>query len=121
MRACDVWLRRDFLTRLVADQGGEWLSPTTSRTSGGLVELPAPCDHPAEDCPPHPAASEPVCCGEPMVHNSWTGEYECAAAYFALVDGGVLGDTGLRLDMTDLDADQRALVEHWQSRRVVPA
>lgn len=32
--------------------------------------------------------AELLCCGEPMVHNSGTGEYECAGAYFALVDEG---------------------------------
>lgn len=57
MRACETWLARDFLARRIGDDGGEWLSPTTARMPGGrLVELPAPCGHPAEDCPPHQLA-----------------------------------------------------------------
>lgn len=36
--------------------------------------------------------AEPECCNTPMVHNSWTDEWECADAYFALVDAGVFSD-----------------------------
>lgn len=73
MRACDVWMSRDFLIRRTAADGGEWLSTTTVRMpGGGLVELPAECEHPADDCPPHRVAVEPTCCGEPMVASTWT-------------------------------------------------
>lgn len=61
MRACQVWLDRDYLLRAAAEPGGEVLSATAARLpSGRLVELPAPCGHSADDCPPHQAAARPV-------------------------------------------------------------
>ena len=65
--------------------------------------------------------TEPTCCNEPMVHNSRTGEYECSAAYFGLLDDGLLSDVGgfaLAVDVESLDQDSRKLYEHWlESRR----
>jgi hypothetical protein len=40
---------------------------------------------------PHPPLTpEPLCCGDPMIHNSGTGMWECAAAYFDLTDSGAI-------------------------------
>lgn len=61
-------------------------------------------------------SAEPTCCGEPMVHNSFMEEYECADAYFALLDDGVLADCGgreLRVDPEDMTPEQRDLHKHW--------
>ncbi len=63
--------------------------------------------------------SEPVCCGEPMVHNSWAGHFECADAYFALTDDGVLVDDSLRIEWALLSDHQRERYEHWLAARVV--
>lgn len=61
-----------------------------------------------------PPAAEPTCCGEPMVHNSGTGKYECAAAFFALVDDKVITDDGFLLQEA-LSPRDRDLYDHWQS------
>ncbi|MFG1872178.1 hypothetical protein [Micromonospora arborensis] len=62
--------------------------------------------------------SEPGCCGTPMVRNSFTGQYECADAYFQLLDDGVLGGVP---DLSDTDAmndHQRDRYEHWKTTRI---
>lgn len=69
------------------------------------------------------AVPELECCGTPMVHNSFTGEYECADAYFLLVDEGALGEPGYG----DLDPGQLAdddvppslleALQHWRTSR----
>lgn len=58
---------------------------------------------------------EPTCCGVTMVHNSGTGQYECADAYFALVDDGVIWDYDppALCDPENVSAEHRALYEHW--------
>lgn len=66
--------------------------------------------------------SEPECCGKPMVHNSFTEEFECADAYFELLDDGVLDE--VIADRSDADAmndHQRERYEHWKSTRVPDA
>lgn len=66
---------------------------------------------------------EPECCGVPMVHNSYTEEYECADAYFFLVDEGALGDPEAPHLSPDqirwaLPTEQIDALRHWrQSRR----
>lgn len=67
---------------------------------------------------------EPVCCGEPMVHNCG-GWYECADAYFLLAsedaehpEDRVLGDTGLIVEMGELTDYQRERYDHWMAIRV---
>lgn len=57
--------------------------------------------------------TEPMCCGEPMVHNTWTGENECAEAYFRLLDDGVLGDVAQRSNISAMNDFQRGRYEHW--------
>lgn len=59
--------------------------------------------------------AEPRCCSTPMVHNSFTGQYECADAYFLLHDDGV--DPYL-VDADDLDAGHRVALEHWKASRI---
>jgi hypothetical protein len=68
--------------------------------------------------------TEPECCNTPMVHNSYTGEWECADAYLALVDEGVIGDYGdLRSEAVENGCAcsncraWRALYVHWQESR----
>ncbi|ATO14671.1 hypothetical protein CO540_13230 [Micromonospora sp. WMMA2032] len=50
-----------------------------------------------------------------MVHNSFTEQYECADAYFALLDDGVLSDCSPIGDdfaaMTEYQLDR---YEHWR-------
>jgi hypothetical protein len=55
-----------------------------------------------------------------MVHNSATGEYECADAYFGLLDDGILGEfgAGMCVEVDALTAHQRVLHEHWLAARV---
>ncbi|MCW6003938.1 hypothetical protein K1W54_04980 [Micromonospora sp. CPCC 205371] len=67
--------------------------------------------------------AEPMCCGTPMVHNSWTEEYECADAYFRLLDDGVLDGTLALLAVDDehLTPYQRERYEHWRTVRVPDA
>jgi hypothetical protein len=67
------------------------------------------------------SAAEPVCCGAPMVHNSATGEYECADAYFALYDDGLIGDYGLLVHLSELNDYERERYEHWRDVRVPDA
>lgn len=56
--ACRGWLDREFLVRDALTHGGELESPTAVRMPDGqVVDVPAPCDHPAEDCPPLPLHS----------------------------------------------------------------
>ena len=67
--------------------------------------------------------TEPMCCGTPMLHNSWTCEYECADAYFRLIDDGVL-DTNLpflTVEVEDLTTYQRERYEHWRAVRIPAA
>jgi len=67
---------------------------------------------------PEGAHIEPECCGLPMVHNSWTGEWECADAYFGLIDDKVLGDFGLIVEQDTLTTHQAERYEHWRAVRV---
>lgn len=68
--------------------------------------------------------TEPECCNTSMIHNSATGQYECADAYFALADEGVIGDCGdLRMEATGNGCAcsncraWRALYDHWQQSK----
>lgn len=64
--------------------------------------------------------AEPECCKTPMVHNSFTGEYECAEAYFALVDDGVLDDgCGELHHLADdeVPPDLVPTLHHWRASR----
>lgn len=64
--------------------------------------------------------TEPLCCGEPMVHNSFTEEYECSAAYFMLVDEG-FDDGWTPLDALtagDVGPDMAEFLEHWRKSRI---
>lgn len=45
----------------------------------------------------------PLCCGEPMVRNTWACRWECADAYFRLFDEG--WDGGDPRDPDDLDVE----------------
>jgi hypothetical protein len=63
-------------------------------------------------------ARVPKCCGEPMVHNSWTGEWECAVAYFALVDEGDAEDIIGALTPEDVGPDLAETLAHWRGSRV---
>lgn len=60
--------------------------------------------------------AEPECCGEPMIHNSYSGQYECADAYFYLDGDGLLGDIGdlieWRRPLTKFDRERHA---HWKA------
>ena len=71
-------------------------------------------EHPAAAAP---VAPEPLCCREPMVHNSWTCEYECADAYFALVD-----EYGAEcvpfLAERDVSAEMLPTFRHWRESMV---
>lgn len=62
--------------------------------------------------------TEPMCCNTPMVHNSWTEEYECADAYFQLLDDGVLGDVAQRSNTDAMNDYQRGRYEHWLASRI---
>jgi len=67
---------------------------------------------------PSLVAVEPMCCGEPMVHNSWTSEHECAVAYFALVDEGI-GEGALeRATAEDVGPALVEALEHWRASRI---
>lgn len=117
--ACSGWLDREYLVRTAVGEGGELLSPTQARTPDGrLVEVPGPCAHPAVDCPPLGRTGEPVCCDEPMIHNSFTGHYECADAYLRLLDDGVLGGVPELSDTDAMDDYQRERYEHWRTGTV---
>lgn len=61
---------------------------------------------------------EPECCGTPMVHNSWSGEWECADAYFTLEDDGVIDWGVLLVDVGRLDRYQTERYFHWRGVRV---
>ena len=53
-----------------------------------------------------------------MVHNSWTQEYECADAFFALVDEGFGEGTLERVTADEVGPELAPTLEHWrQSRR----
>lgn len=57
---------------------------------------------------------EPTCCGEPMIHNSFTSEYECAEAYFTLVDEEVITDWSPRHhNPSELPGWLQEHYEHW--------
>lgn len=50
-----------------------------------------------------------------MIHNSWTSEYECADAYFTLIDEGVISTDWPVVDDPDaLTPSHRAAYEHWR-------
>ncbi|MEU7170376.1 hypothetical protein ABZ949_02645 [Micromonospora tulbaghiae] len=59
--------------------------------------------------------NEPICCDTPMVHNSFTEQWECADAYFALHDDDI---DPYFADPTDLDVAQQAYLEHWRASRI---
>lgn len=62
---------------------------------------------------------EPMCCGEPMVHNSWTREYECSDAYFTLVDEGWREEHNLdRLTAEDVGPELADTLAHWRASRI---
>lgn len=59
--------------------------------------------------------TEPLCCGEAMVHNSWREGFECADAFFYLEDEGILGDCGeLREWVRPLADFDRERYAHWR-------
>jgi hypothetical protein len=64
--------------------------------------------------------AEPVCCHEPMIHNGFTGEYECATAYFRLIDDlGSSPDEPFEgivalLETDDVPDDLRPILAHWR-------
>lgn len=66
------------------------------------------------------AGDPPVCCDEPMVHNSFTEEHECAVAYFELSDAGY-GDCPALLWSADVPAALAPTLEHWRSSRIPDA
>jgi hypothetical protein len=70
-----------------------------------------------------PTDPEPECCGAPMVHNSFTSEYECVDAYFALVDEGIFedGESSDYVEVADLTPPMRERYEHWLAVRVSDA
>lgn len=57
---------------------------------------------------------DPECCVEPMVHNTFTGEFECLQAYTVLHDHGV--DPYL-VDPRDLPLRLQGEWEHWNGSR----
>lgn len=57
---------------------------------------------------------EPTCCGEPMVHNSFTGQNECMVAFTVLHDEGI--DPYL-VEPAELEPEQRAQHAHWMASR----
>jgi hypothetical protein len=73
---------------------------------------------------------EPMHCGQPMVHNSFTGEYECADAYFTLLDEGALSATREAWKMREQDWSPEQLsdrdvpshlldiLRHWRASRI---
>lgn len=61
-------------------------------------------------------SNEPMCCGEPMIHNSFTGEFECAEAYFTLLDDEVISDWSAGRVLLDGATDyHRERHAHWLS------
>ncbi|MEU3452133.1 hypothetical protein ABZ671_00620 [Micromonospora sp. NPDC006766] len=123
MNSCIDWYGRDFLVRDALARGGVLVSQTEARMlDGSVVDVPAHCGHDQADCPPTPVvAGEPVCCDEPMIHNSFTGLYECAEAYFHLLDDGVLGDPPDLSDTDVMDDYQRERYAHWKTTRISDA
>ncbi|MFI7608486.1 hypothetical protein ACIBTV_25500 [Micromonospora sp. NPDC049366] len=68
---------------------------------------------------PKCSTGEPLCCDKPMVHNSFTGQWECADAYFELLDSGVLSESiPDRSDTAAMDDHQRERFEHWLTNRI---
>ena len=59
--------------------------------------------------------AEPICCQTPMVHNSFTEQYECADAYFALHDDDI---DPYFADPNDLTEAQRSYLDHWLTSRI---
>lgn len=57
---------------------------------------------------------EPVCCGDPMIHNSFTSQYECSVAYLVLHDEGI-DPYGCAVE--DLEPEQQAQHMHWMESR----
>ena len=73
---------------------------------------------------PPTGAVEMTHCGVPMVRNSWTGEHECADAFFTLLDEGALGEPGhenwspAQLSDEDVSPELRDTLRHWRGSRV---
>jgi hypothetical protein len=70
---------------------------------------------------------EPSCCGSPMVHNSSTGMYECADAFFLLIgddeDPGVAiennyGGLDLLVPLDWLTEVEAERWEHWHAFQI---
>lgn len=64
--------------------------------------------------------AEPGCCGEPMVHNSFTSEYECMSAYSLLTEHVPDLESGsLALaDDDDVPAQYLPFLQHWRASRI---
>lgn len=56
-----------------------------------------------------------MCCGEPMVHNSFSNQYECYDTFAALHEQGI--DPYL-VEPADLNTSDRAAWEHWAASRL---
>jgi hypothetical protein len=54
-----------------------------------------------------------------MVHNSWSSAFECASAYFRLVDDGVIEDRPLTpAELSATSGFHRDLHAHWMTTMV---
>lgn len=58
---------------------------------------------------------DPLCCGIPMVHNSWTGEFACADAYFYLVDEVGPNEVLCFMARDQIPAEYREAWDHWRA------
>jgi hypothetical protein len=61
---------------------------------------------------------ELTCCGEPMVHNSFTGEYECADAYFRLADEGFDEIALALVTAEEVGPALESMLTHWRESRI---
>jgi hypothetical protein len=61
--------------------------------------------------------AEPMCCDTPMVHNSWAEAYECADAYFTLVDEGYGEGVIETLRVDDIEPGLADTLGHWRASR----
>lgn len=57
--------------------------------------------------------TEPKCCDDPMVRNS-VGRYECATAFFALIDEGIVEGLLDGLTADDVPAHLATTLTHWR-------